>query len=181
MNMPKYIGLLLALVVTFAAGKAKAVNLIGNQLFYTGGNLHIENLPADSGFDNYMYLRTPLDGDKFLFIDNGDQQVTFTQGELLSFGVDVGDELLFMMLPDNTTPAFFTGPADRNPDNLIHAQIFSLGDGWFRVGFEDLLGGGDADFNDAQFNVPEPSTLTLLALGLIGFRLRRFSGAKNSH
>ena len=44
------------------------------------------------------------------------------------------------------------------------------------VGFEDLLGGGDEDYNDAVFAVrgvgttvtPEPLTMTLLATGLAG-------------
>jgi len=172
MHTPKYLGIVIAIALALAAGQAKATTLVGNQLYYSGGNLHIQNLPADSGFDNYIYLRTPWDGDKFLFIDDGNEQVTYTQSELSSFGINVGVELLFMMLPNNNAPSFFTGPASRNTDNLIHANISDLGNGFFRVGFEDLLGGGDLDFNDAQFNVPEPSTLLLFGFGLASLRLR---------
>lgn len=164
---------LIALAFVFYTSQAGAISVVGDQLFYTGGGLRVQNLPADSGHENYIYLRTPLDGDKFLFIDDGDEQVAFSHAELAGFGIDVGDELVFMILPDNQLPAFFTGPASRNPDNLVHALFTDLGDGWIRVGFEDLLDGGDFDFNDAQFNVPEPSSLLIFGLGIVGLRLRR--------
>ncbi len=47
---------------------------------------------------------------------------------------------------------FFSDDAARNPDGLNHA-IAGLKDGELKVGFEDLTGGGDKDFDDVLFTL----------------------------
>ena len=82
----------------------------------------------------------------------------------------------------NTGDSFFTGEGLLNPDGLPHALAVTRFDedlGLFvtQVGFEDLLGGGDLDYNDINFRLtnvydpppdaaPEPSTLLLIGFGL---------------
>jgi|GEM_PF-667747 hypothetical protein len=80
------------------------------------------------------------------------------------------------------------GDASKNVDGLQHVVAFQHND-WIILGFEDIIGGGDLDYNDVVFavrgaqqgrpseDVPEPSAiLSLLVLGVGGFTtLRRKS------
>lgn len=98
-----------------------------------------------------------------------------------------GSELIFRLNVLTSGNNFFTGPASRNSDAVVHA-IFSP---WMAtakipagilVAFEDLRGGGDADFNDFRFVVrgaqltssatPEPTAILLLGTGALGLLAR---------
>ena len=46
-----------------------------------------------------------------------------------------------------------------NSDGFDHAQSTHLGNGIWRINWEDLTGGGDQDFNDVVFNVGQPGIL----------------------
>jgi hypothetical protein len=45
------------------------------------------------------------------------------------------------------------GPAARNRDGIAHARLDCLGGGNANVFFEDFLGGGDRDYDDANFEI----------------------------
>ncbi len=66
-------------------------------------------------------------------------------------GLSAG-ELVLGIRVQETGDVFRTGPASRNPDGLIHAQISGS-----TVSFEDYSGGGDEDFNDAVLLVTRAS------------------------
>jgi hypothetical protein len=112
-------------------------------------------------------------------------------GDKYDFGnVKAGDTLTFL-LKVLTTGKLFTTEVARNEDKLNHAYSTAYkGDGQVPqgtyVGFEDLLGGGDKDYDDLQFvftnvaavatgTVPEPQTwvMMLAGFGLIGIARRR--------
>ncbi|NJL46216.1 MAG: DUF4114 domain-containing protein [Leptolyngbyaceae cyanobacterium SM2_5_2] len=75
--------------------------------------------------------------------------------------------------------------ATQNADRLQHVVAFQHNE-WIILGFEDIIGGGDLDYNDVVFavrgaqqgrpteDVPEPSAmLSLLVLGVGGFTTLR--------
>lgn len=114
-------------------------------------------------------------------------------GEMTTFGwYEAGTELTFKLFVHDTGDTFYSNTA-MNPDGMEHARAFqfALPNGTLSVftpvifmGFEDLMGGGDMDFNDnmAMFSnvimvpVPEPSAIAMLiaGLGLLGFTRNAF-------
>lgn len=186
----KFLFVLVAVVSMLSARPAAAELILGDKLFYTGGEVTIEVLAASAGYHSFLglYLLDPTTQQNGNFAENHDTGAVFTF-DPSDFGYSVGDELIFGIAvytggshsdPSNYLATFFMGDADRNPDGIVHAGVDDLGDGMFEVGFEDLFNGGDRDYNDNRFlffggvtSVPAPGALGLLGLGLLGIGLRR--------
>lgn len=211
--MKRLSGVTIALCLLFAMQPAQA-NLIDSTILDTeilGGRLFVAEdgkevtatfLGSDAGYYNTLYLSSPRVSVDPLFIfdrdgifDQDGERIYHEDGEptTLSLGSSfgAGEELIFSLYVKNTGNTFYTGDSSRNPDDLAHASaITSLVDGLYvtEVGFEDLYGGGDKDYNDFMFSltnvvdppapVPEPSILLLLSGVLfsmiIFLRQRRF-------
>lgn len=129
-----------------AVAAAPAAPAGGGATFVAGkDDVTVEIQKSDSGFDNKIYYSTDNFATKHLIgIDNQTGTVNlgkFAEGTKIEFGIQNGVNQFFR-----------TGAASTNVDNFQHAQISKNGDGT-QIGFEDLAGGGDKDFNDAIITV----------------------------
>jgi PEP-CTERM motif len=166
----------------------------GVGLVALGGEVSIFFAGSEAGFSSQLFLSEPLL--KGPYFPNHETVVGSAEalGPFAS-----GTELAFMLEVLETGDRFLTGPAARNPDAVVHAaaQPFTgspeIPASGVLVGFEDLFGGGDFDFNDFSFvvsnaalkaePVPEPGTFLLIATGMLGALLatrRRRTGVRTS-
>lgn len=169
------------------ARPAAAVPILGGQLFYTGGNVTVEILAPTAAFISNLYLYDDPSNPAVLSLGQNTDVGATTMFDPSAYGFALNQELIFGIDVTDTMETYFMGPGTRNPDGEIHAGVDDLGMGTFDVGFEDLFGGGDRDYNDSRFlftgglstSVAEPGTLALLGLGLagIGFVRRRRQAA----
>ncbi len=65
-------------------------------------------------------------------------------------------ELVFGVDVQNTGLHWQSGPGSRNSDGVVHVAVTYEGDCSWLIGFEDLEGGGDLDFNDVVLRVQGP-------------------------
>lgn len=110
-------------------------------------------------------------------IFNNQTALTGQQFSLGSFEAD--SELAFKLFVNDTGNTFHSGLASNNSDNLIHTAFELNPNNTVTMGFEDLLNGGDKDYNDIVFilsnvkmtnaavaAVPETQSYAMLFAGL---------------
>ena len=144
-------------------GTAQAA-VLGGRIYSTGEEEIEVKLLSDKGdYNNELFLSIPTNIGKSFNLQS-------------SFPHDA--ELIFGTRVQETGLSYEIGPGSRNPDGIPHANVNFVQPGVARVGFEDLFGGGDKDYNDFKFQVsggiqatpaPEPSSaLGTLAFGALG-------------
>ena len=165
-------GIVAAAVLTlgFQIRAEAQTGLPGTTLEATGTTVFVTFISSEAGYDSdIQFFATIGNVNQTLFTNRvaGGTQVQLT-------GLTAGQEIIFGIYVQNTGETFYIGSGSRNSDGLVHAKILALGNGRYQLGFEDLKGGGDLDFNDVIFEVqgavvnPEPVTMVLLGSGLFG-------------
>ena len=164
-----------------AAGTANAltINTTTNQIETTsGGQIGIRFDASFAAYSNDLVLVDAVgDTGGDLLLNNK----TTSVGTIIDLGTFVADTPLVFRLDVLTTGnSFFTGLASDNPDGFMEYALFtSNADGSITVGFEDIRGGGDRDFDDMVFTVfevvetPIPGAILFMLTGLAGFGAAR--------
>ena len=164
-----------ALLALASVLTAHAVPILGGQIYSNGGDVTVTFLGSDAGYDNLLYLSINPSG----LIFEGHATPVNTVADLGM--ISAGTELIFL-LNNQQGNVWSTGPGSRNSDGLGHALVDSnYGPNFVWVGFEDLPGGGDKDYNDLIFGVSNPppsrghnpvpdasATLPLVGAALVG-------------
>jgi hypothetical protein len=114
-----------------------------------GGEVVVDIKASESGYNNKLYWSTDNFVTKnYIGIDNQQASVSlgkFAKGTRIEFGIDNGQNQFFK-----------TGGATANVDGVDHTQVTQTAQGTL-IGFEDLMGGGDRDYNDAIILVRQGS------------------------
>jgi hypothetical protein len=118
---------------------------LGDQLFATGGDITVEVRPATAGLVSELRLYN-ADGSFTALTTNREV------GRIVTLPArPTGEELVFGIFVRGPNTTFKLGPGDRNPDGLEHGKVVNTGERQYDVGFEDLLNGGDRDYDDNVF------------------------------
>ena len=173
----------IALGLLASAGRAQSQALPGTSLYATGEEIFVRFVSYDAAYRNdlyfFAYVGQSTANAQYLFtnqtaVPGSQTQVlgSFNPGQEIVFGIYVYDQARGRYY------TYYSGAPSNNPDGVQHVQLSQTGDGKYRirVGFEDLYGGGDKDYNDLIFEVsgvthmvtPEPFTIALVGSGLLG-------------
>ena len=180
---------LTGLVAVATAAPAFAEPMLGHALYGTGENVTVAIQSESADFVSEVFYelgefrtnipfnrRNPTGTDPTGPIGSNDDTDILDQP--LEVGpVAAGRELILAIDVLDTGFTYRNGPADRNPDNMMHALVDVADDGTVLVSFEDIFDLGDEDYNDVRLlvtgvtagePVPEPASLALWGVLLVG-------------
>jgi hypothetical protein len=136
-----------AALVGLLASSSQATPIYGTMIA-TGGDVVVTFDSNDAAYMSELFLDGAY-GDELGVLFNNKTTAVGTSMNLGSFAT--GTELVFKLIVHETGDVFYTGADSRNLDNLTHAMVY-IGEEQVLIGFEDVLGGGDFDYNDLMFS-----------------------------
>lgn len=170
-------------LVTFSGAASANVNIShafnaasASKLYVaSAGEVMVTFLSKSAAYSNDLFL----EGSTTKILNN---QTAFA-GQTFSLGsFQAGKELAFHIFVNTTGDTFYSGPASKNADNLIHSAFELNANNTVNMGFEDLLYGGDKDYDDIVFTlsnvqmtdaavaaIPEAQSYAMLLAGLFMF------------
>ena len=179
------------------AGPISAGSVLGGTLLAAGGEVQAYFAGKEATYTSLLWLNQPASAGPLF------NNQTASIGDVVNLGsFPAGTALSFQLQVLDTGRNYFTGSASGNPDQLQHALVTpwvadaKIPHSGFLVGFEDILGGGDRDYDDHQVVVtgvtiasptittaaitsapvtaaPEPTTFVLLGSALLGLGVLR--------
>ena len=189
----------LALIASTAHAAPPPGGTLGQTLYKSGSsNIMVQFLDAEAAYNNDLSFYLTIGGAREFIFRNHNSTQGDTYDVTLSALLGAGNESIFGLCADMggasagsncASNPFYSG---NNPagDGLLHAMVWDtqtfllarpdlvgvIDPGFdYVIGFEDIYGGGDFDYNDAIFAIkgvststPEPVTMSLLATGLAG-------------
>ena len=189
----------LAMVASTAHAAPPPGGTLGQTLYKSGSsNIMVQFIDADAAYNNDLSFYLTIGGAReFIFRNHA-----ATQGDVYdvvsSSLLGTGIESIFGLCADmggasagsNCASNPFYSGSHLAGDGLLHAMVWDtqtflasrpdlvgvIDPGFdYVIGFEDIYGGGDFDYNDAIFAIkgvststPEPVSMSLLATGLAG-------------
>lgn len=164
------------------AGPIGMQSLAGKELYGTGGEVMVYFRSSDAAFDSLLWLDLGASIGPIFHNHESSSGASVSLG-VISAHTKLPFRLEVLTLPNNWN----LGPAGLNTDGNVHARVgqwmadLLITQNGYLVGFEDLPGESDFDYNDFEFVVtgvidhtPEPATFGLLGTALVALGVARF-------